>query len=186
MILCMSLTELGHTIRRGLAGRSQVWLSQQSGVDQSTISRILNGKVVPTPETLESLGKALGLDPAHLMRLAGLPIPTGEYDPEAAYIAQRLTELPPGLREQAVDALGAQLDTIYKVAGMPSSHQKKRERDPKEEEAELVAELEEIFRRLRDLHPEVASRVVEMLNDKLPATDADTEPDSPESQRRAS
>lgn len=183
MIVYMEPMDLGQVIKQSLGGRSQVWLSQQSGVDQSTISRIINGRVDPTPETLEALGRVLGIDPAYLMRLAGFPVNEGQYDPEAAYIAQRLTELPPGTRKQAVDALGAQLDTIYKVAGIPSH--KARERDPKEEEAELIAELEDIFRRLRDLHPEVIGRVVEMLSDKLPATGEDIEPGSP-GQRRVS
>lgn len=112
------LQKLGNLIAERLGGRSQSWLSRQSGVDQSTISRLIRGKNIPTPETLEAIGRVLGLEPVYLMKLAGIPLPRyGEQlDPSAAYIARRLTELPKDIRDDAIDALSTQLDVIYRLA----------------------------------------------------------------------
>ena len=45
------------------AGLTQTELAKRSGIRQSEISKIENGRINPTMETLESLGEALG---AHL------------------------------------------------------------------------------------------------------------------------
>ncbi|MGB0385813.1 MAG: helix-turn-helix domain-containing protein [Ardenticatenaceae bacterium] len=98
-----------------LNGRSQTWLASESGVGQSTISRLIRGKAKPNPKTLEALAKALGANPLHFMKLAGLPVTSDQLDPEIAYIARRLGSLPSHLQESAISALGAQIDAFYDV-----------------------------------------------------------------------
>lgn len=142
MIAYMELLALGNAIKEALAGRSQVWLSQQSGVDQSTISRILNAKVDPTPETLEALARPLGVDPAYLMRLAGFPVPEGKYDPEISYIAQELTALPPDLRERAVDAVSGVVDSFRAMAKQRQAHEPPLTNDLAEELDRLNRSIE--------------------------------------------
>jgi transcriptional regulator with XRE-family HTH domain len=105
------LTDLGHEILRHLGPRSQRWLAEQSGINQGTISRLMRGKHEPTPSTLDALGRALNVDPLHLMRLAGLPLPTAHLNRDARveYTAQRLNDLiqdlPAELQDAMIDAV---------------------------------------------------------------------------------
>jgi transcriptional regulator with XRE-family HTH domain len=98
MIHCMSTVQpgpLGRTIEERLEnlGWSQNELARRAGIDSGTVSRLIRGVHEPTMGTLESIAKALDLNPVQLFRLAGIPIPVGQYDDETAYIAQRLAEL---------------------------------------------------------------------------------------------
>lgn len=112
------MNQLGNEIIKVLDGRSQYWLARESGVGQSTISRLVRGKGKPTPETLEALARALGIDPSVFMELAGIPqrLISNDVDPSVAYIARRMSDLPEIYRELAIDAVGAQLDVIYTLA----------------------------------------------------------------------
>ena len=49
-------------------GLNQPALAKQSGVPQPTISLIENGRLNPTEDELERLGRALGAPPGVLMR----------------------------------------------------------------------------------------------------------------------
>ena len=92
-------------------------LANQAGVSQGNISKIMRGEHRASPDTLDAIGRALGVDSTHLMRLAGIPLPKerAKRHPKVEYIAQRLQDLPPNIQEDVYDALGAQLDVIYKM-----------------------------------------------------------------------
>lgn len=116
------LTELGQELEEYLQrlGWSRRRLAEEAGLTIATISRLMRGLQPATHENIEAIAAAFQMDPFYLKRRAGLmaPLPGAERDPTVEYIAQRLEALPPAVREEAVDALGAQLDTIYKVAGL--------------------------------------------------------------------
>jgi ribosome-binding protein aMBF1 (putative translation factor) len=42
-----------------LDGRTFRWLSEKSNIHESEISRIMSGRLIPTPNQLEKLNKAL-------------------------------------------------------------------------------------------------------------------------------
>lgn len=109
------LRALGREIEKGLGNRSQSWLARESGIGQSTISRLIRGKARPNPDTLEALASALGVDSLYFMKLAGLPVATNRLDPTIVYVAQRLNTLPSHLREGAVSVLLAQIDAFHEV-----------------------------------------------------------------------
>jgi transcriptional regulator with XRE-family HTH domain len=126
MLVCMeNINALGREIQRHLGERTQSWLAERTGLKQGTISRIVRGEVMPTPKNIELIAKALEVDTVYLFRLAGLPIPASEdiKDPSVKYLAQRLDALPEEVRSEAVDALGGQLDAIYRVAGIKPAKQ---------------------------------------------------------------
>lgn len=163
-----SLRKLGREIDRLLNGRSQRWLEEQSGITQATVSRLIHGKHRPSPETLEALARPLGVAPVYLFRLAGLSIPAGQYDPEAAYIAQRLTALPLELRKEAIDALSIQLDTIYKAAGIIGRKQPTQTPEVPITQVKydtLIEELVQIAREMRDTDPEALERIMASMQE---------------------
>ncbi len=99
-------------------GKTQIWLAQQSGTTNSTISRLLNAKNVPSPETLKRISKVLNLDLYHLMALAAIPLPKSDIekklDPSAIYIAQRLSRLPFDIRIRMLSIISGILDVVEK------------------------------------------------------------------------
>lgn len=124
MLWCMSnmqtdLQRLGAVISSRLESqdRTQKWLAEKVDVSQPTISRIVQGRYNPDTDVLYRIGQALSVDPLYLLRLAGLPIPDSPLDPTAAYIARQITELPPDLREKAIELVGEVVDSLTKVAG---------------------------------------------------------------------
>jgi transcriptional regulator with XRE-family HTH domain len=122
MLLFMTNRALGAAIERHLGERSQTWLAKQAKTTQPTISRIIRGVHIPAPDTIEAIAKALEIDAFYLLRLAGLPVATTKArDPTVEYLADRLDALPPPVRDEAVDALGALLDAIYKIAGLKAA-----------------------------------------------------------------
>ncbi|MGB0385525.1 MAG: helix-turn-helix domain-containing protein [Ardenticatenaceae bacterium] len=122
ILLCMSNTELTHfgrelqkyLERRGWSRRR---LAEEAGVDVSTVSRMMRGIQQPTHKTVQLIADALEVDPFHLKRIAGLRVqqPRKARNPSVEYLAQRLDDLPPEIQEQAIEALGAQLDVIYNI-----------------------------------------------------------------------
>jgi transcriptional regulator with XRE-family HTH domain len=112
------LIALGHEIERLLGDRSQAWLAEQVGVDQSTISRLIRGQHRASADKLARAARALGTDPAHLMRLAGVPLPNPnrERDSRVEHAAQRLDELlpqlSPPLREMTLEMLADLIDLV--------------------------------------------------------------------------
>ena len=91
--------------------------ARQAGISSGAISTLLRGIKKPRPETLRALADALDIEELRLLYLAGMlnEIPTGELVKEAAYIARRITNLPPRYRQIAIDAVAAQLDAIYSL-----------------------------------------------------------------------
>jgi transcriptional regulator with XRE-family HTH domain len=119
------LTNFGTELQKYLERRgwSRRRLAEEARIDVSTVSRMMRGLQKPTHKTIESIADALEVDPFHLKRIAGLrvPKPRRERNPEVEYLAQRLDELPPEIQEQALDALGRQLDVIYNIMKQLSS-----------------------------------------------------------------
>lgn len=93
---------------RHLAGRAEL--------SSGGLSEIVRGLRVPEVQTVEKLADALEVDRLHLLRLLSLSegeTAEPEIQPEALYIARRLSELPPHLYDQAVDAVGGQVDAFH-------------------------------------------------------------------------
>lgn len=111
------LTPLGKEIQQNLTrlNWSQRELASRSNVARSAISRLMRGKAKPTPETIDAIAKTLNLEPLHLMRLAGIPLPpkNENLDSAALHIAQRITFLPLPLRKHAINATESLLNAIY-------------------------------------------------------------------------
>jgi transcriptional regulator with XRE-family HTH domain len=108
------------TEQRKIRRWSQNELARRAGVNAGGLSEIVRGISLPAVETLQKLADALDADPGYLVQLAGgesVVAAQGEYDPEAAYLARKITELPNGVRRDAIDILGSQLDSIYKLTG---------------------------------------------------------------------
>jgi len=72
------MSELGDTIRaaREAKGMSQVALAAYFGISKSAVNQWESGKNVPDQRKMAALAEKLELDPALLVRLAGIP-PTG-------------------------------------------------------------------------------------------------------------
>lgn len=163
MMYCMNtaegLTELGKLIQQHLdrLDWSRNELGRRAGLDSGTVSRLMRGVTLPTHESVEKVADALRLDHSYLKQVAGLPAapPPAERDERVEYIAQQLQALPEDMREDAIDALGGQLASYYRI--MERAQERER----------LVAE---IFR----LHPELAKRVQQQIL----ARDSDSLPDS--------
>lgn len=109
-------TQLGREIYHHLQRMewSQRELARRTGISSSNISKMVRGKHRPTPETLEIIGNALGVDHVHLMRLSGIPLPKDkeERDPAIEHIAQRLESLPPQAQGPALHFIGSQIDAL--------------------------------------------------------------------------
>ena len=113
------VTPLGQEIRKIIneLGWSQHTLANRAGLTQSAISKIVRGKSKPTPETMDAIGRALNVDPTHLMRLAGIPLPKNKVqrNPSVEYVAQRLDKLPKNMQDRAVEVVGIQIDVFYEM-----------------------------------------------------------------------
>jgi transcriptional regulator with XRE-family HTH domain len=71
------MSELGDTIRaaREAKGMSQVALAAFFGISKSAVNQWESGKNVPDQRKMAALAEKLELDPALLVRLAGIPAP---------------------------------------------------------------------------------------------------------------
>lgn len=122
MVLYMSkeLNEFGNEIQDRLLekGWSRSELARQAGLDVSTISRVMRGLQDATHPVVEKISDALKVDVSHLKTLAGLRVvsPPTDRDPRIEYIADRMNALPKQVREAAIEALGTQLDVIYRLS----------------------------------------------------------------------
>ncbi|MGB0385522.1 MAG: helix-turn-helix domain-containing protein [Ardenticatenaceae bacterium] len=134
------MNDLGQEINELLGSRSQLWLAEQAGIRQASVSRIIHGKQRPTPSTLEAIAQVLGVDPLHLMRLAGVPLPpaTNDRDPSVEYIAQRLDKFPEATRKKAIHAVSSVLDAIYDMTQQTAIYEQIQLTHP-----EVVAEAKE-------------------------------------------
>ena len=112
-------SRLGLEIKEILSryGWSQQTLADYAGIGSSGISKIIRGKTNPSAETIYAIAKALSVDPTHLMRLSGIPLPQNKVsrDPSVEYIAQRLDELPKNMRKRAIEVVGTQIDLFYEM-----------------------------------------------------------------------
>lgn len=131
--------------RRNWSGRT---LAMYAGVSHSTIARAVRGTHIPDTENLRKIAIALEVAETYLLRLAGhvAAPPASEFDPSATYIAQRLSKLPKGVRESAIETVGAVIDNIYNIIGIKATtannepHGKQAEEEEVHEEAHEEAE----------------------------------------------
>ena len=112
--------------QRKWSGRT---LAMYAGVSHSTVARAVRGTHVPDPENIRKIAMALEIAETHLLRLAGhvTTPPTSDLDPAASYIAQRLSGLPKGVREGAIQTIGAVVDNIYAITEYNQSSDAKNE-----------------------------------------------------------
>jgi transcriptional regulator with XRE-family HTH domain len=87
------MSELGDTIRaaREAKGMSQVGLAEFFGISKSAVNQWESGKNIPDQRKIAALAERLELDPALLVRLAGIPAHPG--DPR---VAMSPVPIPPG------------------------------------------------------------------------------------------
>jgi transcriptional regulator with XRE-family HTH domain len=73
------MSELGDAIRAAREAKhlSQVALAQYFGISKSAVNQWESGKNIPDQRKISALAEKLELDPALLVRLAGLPAPGG-------------------------------------------------------------------------------------------------------------
>ena len=71
------MSPLGQAIRdaRAAKGMSQVALAAYFGISKSAVNQWESGKNVPDQRKMAALAERLELDPALLVRLAGIPAP---------------------------------------------------------------------------------------------------------------
>ena len=112
--------------RRKWSGRT---LAMYAGVSHSTIARAVRGTHIPDTENLRKMAIALEVEETHLLRVAGHVVapPISEFDPSAAYIAQRLSKLPIEIRESAIETVGAVVDNIYGIISRREASRKARQ-----------------------------------------------------------
>lgn len=156
MLECMDSKErLAQEIKRLLGNRSQQWLAEHAGVAQSTISRLLRGLHEPEPKTLERIANVLGVDPRAFLELAGLPVSRPARDPQVEYLAQRLEDLPPGVRGYAIDLVRDAIDTFWRLAAETGAAPERPGGEPRAPAPPLAAEASEA---------EQVARLVQLLD----------------------
>src|SRR5205809_7549479 len=71
------MSELGDTLRAAREGKgmSQVALAAYFGISKSAVNQWESGKNIPDQRKIAALAEKLELDPALLVRLAGIPAP---------------------------------------------------------------------------------------------------------------
>ena len=86
------MSELGDTIRaaREAKGMTQVALAEYFGISKSAVNQWESGKNVPDQRKMAALAEKLELDPALLVKLAGIPAPG------TAHAAMSPVPMPPG------------------------------------------------------------------------------------------
>ena len=55
-------------VKESLAGKSDYWLSKESGLSNATISRLMSGKMKPALDSVEAIAEALAVDAADLLK----------------------------------------------------------------------------------------------------------------------
>lgn len=71
---------VGAAIYAELGTRSQKWLADQTGIDPSIISKMVNGKQLPTLDQVDDIARALGTSRRWLLGRAGYVEPKGDID----------------------------------------------------------------------------------------------------------
>lgn len=163
LIMARDLTAFGIEVQEHLdrLGWSRRRLAEEAGLTAGTVSRVMRGLNRPEDETIEAIAGALRIDSLHLKRLAGYIAPKpSDRHASVEYIANRLNALPPVVREEAIQALGAQLDTIYRIAGISSTDPHKTA--SQESSASVQAMITELVR-LAQEKPETLQQIVEQL-----------------------
>lgn len=122
----LRLKRLGSEIAALLGDRSQGWLAEQARVSQPTISRIVRGQQRPDAGILARIARALGTDPAVLLRLAGVALPAGARDGRVEFLASELDRLLPQLsapmQELMLDQLADYVDLLRLVVQEQQGH----------------------------------------------------------------
>lgn len=106
---------LGDFIKRHLQKRgwSLRTLAMYAELAPSSVANAVAGRHVPSPETLRRIAEVLEVDETHLLRLAGHieeDGPQGLNDPSVIALAYRLEDLPPSMRQRAIQAMDAMIE----------------------------------------------------------------------------
>jgi transcriptional regulator with XRE-family HTH domain len=112
MFLVSNREVFSNWLQKELAKRdwSQADLSKRSGLHRAIISKVLLGSSMPTPETLESIARGLGMSPETVYRAAGLLPSQPEADEMVEKLNYKITQLTPGARALAEKLLDALLE----------------------------------------------------------------------------
>jgi len=89
---------------------SQADLSKRSGLHRAIISKVILGSSMPTPETLETIARGLGLSTEIVFRAAGLLPPEPETNEMIEKLNHKINMLSPGARALAEKLLDALLE----------------------------------------------------------------------------
>lgn len=119
MEITKDLAQLGHELQGALDGRTQTWLSEEAGVPQPQISRLIHGTINdPKARYVVPLARALKRSPRRWLALAGIELPEEArfLDDEVLYWATRLQALPDDLRALAIDAAAGVIDSYTDLA----------------------------------------------------------------------
>lgn len=158
MILCMKSEPAQNPLTQEILRQLdlQDWsfseLERRAGLSGGMVSRLTRGLMAPTHETIEKIADALQVDVVYLKEIAGLRVeaPSAQRDSRIEYIARRIAALPPDLQEEAIEALGTQLDVIYRVSGF-KDRPKSDDELLEEEMAALDEQLPHIEERLKEI-----------------------------------
>ena len=123
----------------------------------------------PTPETLTVLGEELGLNPFHLMRLAGIPLPEDKdkRDPTVEHIAQRLERLSPKVKSLIISSIDSQISAIEAVENLSKAKLYDTELDTREPNLPLVNKIKETPKGLAELlSPEDIGKLAKLQSEK--------------------
>ena len=112
---------------------SQRELAAKAMISQGNISKLMRDEHRPNADTLVAIAQVLNVDPLHLMRIAGLPLPKPTRNPSVEYVAQRLDELPDAVQGVVISGINAQLDVVAKVYQQAKKEAVPIEDDPRDE-----------------------------------------------------
>lgn len=101
--------------RRGWSRRT---LAMYAEISADTAARAVRGDSIPDTDTIRKIATALEADETHLLRLAGHleETPQGLNDPSVIALAYRLEDLPPNMRQRAIQAMDAMIEMAGPVA----------------------------------------------------------------------
>jgi transcriptional regulator with XRE-family HTH domain len=158
--------EIQHHLDR--LGWSRNRLAEEARIGNSTVSRLMRGLQPATHDKIEAIAQALQVDPARMKELGGLYVGTRhtERDPRVEFIAERLDNLAPHVREEAIRAVGAVLDSIHHI----SQHEAVLEEAVAVvERADRATKIKLIYDVLRQIDPAAAQEAIDELTTHLEA-----------------
>lgn len=172
MFYCMNtarLTEFGEYItkQRKARGWKQNDLAREARLDSGNLSKMLRGLLPVTHETAEAIADALKISVVTVKEKAGLRAekPSFQRDDSVEYFAEKLDALPPEIRTEAIDALGAQLDVIYRVSGLKPPKRAVEQITEGYEVIDADFDFNRTMAQIKRTDPEFYQRIVDLINE---------------------